>query len=72
MLMSPSNSKYLPLGDKHETSLKMAIASPDVVMIDAFFNTDSLNASTGSTSPAASFAGMWNRISDNCTTQSSF
>ena len=48
------------------------MASPEVVMIDAFFNTDSLNASTGSWSPAFSFEGMWNRISDNCTTQSSF
>ena len=48
------------------------MASPDVVMIDAFFNTDSLNASTGSWSPAFSFDGMWNRISDNWTTQSSF
>ena len=46
--MSINKRRSLPLGDRHETSLKMAIASPDVVMIDALANTDSLNASTGS------------------------
>ena len=62
---------YLPLGERQCTSLKMAMASPEVVTTLAFFMTFSLKASTGS-SPASSEVGMWKRISVNITAGSSF
>jgi len=61
----------LPLGDNADTSLKIAMASPDVAITDAFFSTASLNASTGSCSVTPSLEGIWNRISDKLTAESS-